>query len=153
MEVILRPLKLSDAAISIQWRNDPSIWTFTGASPNMIVTKEVEEGWIRRVNAIPGDLRRAICVGNQYVGNIYIVKNEDSRFEYHVFIGDKEYWGKGVAFKASILILEEAAERAIEEVFLKVRSEHKKAIRLYEELGFHCIDELDNILIMKKTIG
>ena len=153
MEVILRPLRLTDAAISAQWRNDPSIWTFTGSRPNIIVTKEIEESWIRRVNAIKGDLRRAICVGNKYVGNIYIVKNEEGRFEYHVFIGDKKFWGRGVAYKASLLILEEAMERGIEEVFLKVRNEHNKAIRLYEKLGFHFIDERDNNLIMKKTIG
>ena len=153
MEVRLRPLELSDAKTSMHWRNDPLVWSLTGFRPNIVVTRRIEESWIRRVNAITHDLRRAICVENRYVGNIYIIKNEENKFEYHVFIGDKDFWGRGIAYKASLLILEEAQKKGINEIFLEVRRDHETAIRLYERLGFQLDKKKENKLIMTKTIG
>ena len=64
---------------------------------------------------------------------------------YHVFIGNKEYWGKGVAKQASKLILAYAFNvLKLESVKLRVRKENISAFMLYEKLGFE-VDSEDGV--------
>ncbi|MED4174038.1 GNAT family protein, partial [Halalkalibacterium halodurans] len=52
-------------------------------------------------------------------------------------IGEKTYWGKGYGFEALRLLLNYAfLEMNLHRVSLRVFSFNKKAIRLYEKLGF-----------------
>lgn len=59
------------------------------------ITPECELNWIRQVMANPSDYRCAIIVNGVYVGNIYLTDINNGTATYHIFIGDKTYWGEG----------------------------------------------------------
>lgn len=62
---------------------------------------------------------------------------ENGSAEYYIFIGDKRYWGKGVAKQSSMLILEYAFNvLGLDSVKLQVRKENTSAFMLYQRLGF-----------------
>ena len=137
MNVTIRPLVEEDAYTSVKWRNDPEVFKFTGNTYKHEITIDNELEWIRKVIANTNDYRCAILVDEVYVGNIYLTDINDGNVHYHIFIGDKKYWGKGIAKQASLLILEYAFNvLKLDEVYLRVRKENISAYHLYLNLGF-----------------
>ena len=105
-KVIIRTLEIADAEISWRWRNNPEIWKLTGSRPLAEITFEIESNWIEKVVNDETSKRFAILVDDVYVGNIQltnIIKSEVA--EYHIFIGDTNYWNKGIARLASLQII------------------------------------------------
>ena len=137
MNVTIRPLVEEDAYTSVKWRNDPEVFKFTGNTYKHEITIGNELEWIRKVIANTNDYRCAILVDEVYVGNIYLTDIQEGKAHYHIFIGNKNYWGKGVAKKASLLILDYAVKVLnLKEIFLRVRKKNTSAYNLYLRLGF-----------------
>ena len=149
-KVLIRPLDISDAQISWKWRNNPNIWKFTGSKPNRKITQKIEQEWIHKVISDHTTKRFAILVNDVYVGNIQltdIIKYDAA--QYHIFIGDTDYWGKGVAKLATYQILYFAKEvLGLKKVFLKVKKENSSAIHVYKNNGFIVTSEDEGWLIM-----
>jgi RimJ/RimL family protein N-acetyltransferase/glycosyltransferase involved in cell wall biosynthesis len=140
-KVLIRPLTIEDASTSYHWRNDGEVWKYTGNRPNIHITEEVEKNWIVDKLSETNSKRFAIEVDNIYVGNIQLTSITKSDAEFHIFIGNKDYWGKGVAYSAIQQILRYAEYiLKLDKVYLKVNPEHEKAIKLYERCGFIKID-------------
>lgn len=145
MQVTIRPLEEGDAYASVKWRNDPSVFKYTGTIYKKEITIENELEWIRKVCANPNDYRCAIITDGIYVGNIYLTDIDGISAYYHIFIGNKEYWGKGVAKQASKLILAYAFNvLRLESIKLRVRKENSSAFMLYQKLGFE-VDSEDEV--------
>ena len=137
MIVSIRPLKESDAFISYKWRNDPEVFKYTGRTYDKEIDSKCEVEWLREVIKRTTEYRCAILADNVYVGNIYLTDITQKSATYHIFIGEKDYWGKGVAKKASLIILEYAFNvLGLELVNLSVKTKNESARRLYERLGF-----------------
>jgi len=135
--VLIRPLREEDAQISCSWRNDPEVWIYTGNRPNRFITPEIEVEWIKNVLAEKYSYRFAILADNKYVGNIQITNVVSEEGEYHIFIGEKDYWGKGIATLATWQLLRYAKERLnLKRVYLVVNPQNTPAIRVYEKCGF-----------------
>lgn len=75
------------------------MFKFTGNTYRHEITIDNELEWIRKVIANTNDYRCAILVEEVYVGNIYLTDIQEGKAHYHIFIGNKNYWGKGVAKK------------------------------------------------------
>ena len=113
------------------------MFKYTGNIYKNEIKIENELEWIHKVTSNSKDYRCAILADGVYVGNIYLTDIENGSAEYHIFIGDKLYWGKGVAKQASILILEYAFNvLSLDSVKLQVRKENTSALMLYQRLGF-----------------
>ena len=150
MNVFIRPLQESDAYTSVEWRNDPEVFKYTGNTYDHVITIESELEWIRKVVANHNDYRCAILADGVYVGNIYLTDINEVSAHYHIFIGNKKYWGKGVAVKASQLILDYAFnELRINTVRLRVRKENTSAVKLYRKLGFKDVETEDKWIVME----
>lgn len=154
MKVSIRPLEEQDAYISYKWRNDPEVFKYTGNIYTEEITLESELTWIQRVIKNENEYRCAILVDDVYVGNIYLTDIVAGiSAEYHIFIGDKSYWGKGVAKKASLEILKYAFDvLKLKYIFLSVRHNNEIAIKLYESLGFVKIDSDENFILMRHDL-
>lgn len=149
MRVRIRPLTEHDAYISVAWRNLPEIWEHTGFKATRVITLDDELTWIRRVTADAASRRFAILADERYVGNIYITDIRDDVGEYHIFIGEKAYWGKGVARKASRQIIEFGkTSLGLHLIKLRVREANHAAFSLYESLGFEATGEDAGFIIM-----
>jgi len=137
MTVSIRPLKIEDAYTSVKWRNDSEVFRYTGNTYDHSITIESELAWIKRVINKEDDYRCAIEVDGIYVGNIYLTDIHDGEAEYHIFLGNKEYWGKGIAKEASLLIFKRARDIFnLNKILLAVNEKNISAIKLYESLGF-----------------
>lgn len=137
MKVIIRPLKIEDAYTSVKWRNDAEVFKYTGTQYSHIITIEDELKWIKTALSNLSDYRCAIEVDGKYVGNIYLLETSTRIGHYNIFIGDREYWGKGVAKKASQQIIEIGFTiLKLEKIVLRVRILNEKAYLLYKSLGF-----------------
>ena len=112
-EIYLRPLQEKDAERSYLWRNDSDVWKFTGSKPDIYVTPEIEKEWIQKILQRPDEKRFAICLkeNDQYIGNVQLTGINDYDGEFHVFIGEKSYWGKGIGTCATNLLVEHAFSR------------------------------------------
>lgn len=143
IRVLIRPLKIEDAEISLRWRNDPDIWEYTGNRPTWEITHKIEDAWIRNAINEKDSSRFAIEADGQYIGNIQITNIvEGITGQYHIFIGEKSFWGKGIATRATWQIIRYAKEvLKIKHLYLIVDPEHKAAIRIYEKCGFKRISE------------
>lgn len=142
MDVTIRPLREEDAYTSVKWRNDPEVFKYTGNTYDHVITIESELNWIKKVMTNPTDYRCAIIADGKYVGNIYLHDITKDNAIYAIFIGDKSYWGKGVAKRASELIIEYGFKvLGLNSITLKVRKENERAIFLYNHLGFEKDDE------------
>lgn len=150
MKVTIRPLRLEDAYVSVKWRNDPEVFKYTGNTYNKVITIENELEWIQNVMARPNDIRCAIEVDGVYVGNIYLTDIHEGVAHYHIFIGNKDYWGKGVAKQASMLIINHAFNNCkIDTILLRVQIFNERAFNLYKILGFEEIEGDDKWITMK----
>lgn len=137
MEVTIRPLKVEDAYISVKWRNDSDVFKYTGNTYGHEITIESELKWINKVIAKNNDYRCAILVDGMYVGSVYLTDIDGEKATYHIFIGDKNYWGKGVAKIASEQIIDYAfTDLHLRRVELKVNEKNIRAIKLYKSLDF-----------------
>jgi RimJ/RimL family protein N-acetyltransferase len=146
MKVIIRELRIEDAEISWRWRNDPEIWKLTGRKWNNHVSPEIEKDWIRMVIKDEKSKRFAICVGNQqrYVGNVQLTNITKKDAVFHIFIGEKEYWGKGIALAATKLLIEYAhINLKLDRVILKVNRNNIAALKVYEKVGFRISNTID----------
>lgn len=137
MNVTIRPLQEQDAYTSVKWRNDPEVFKYTGNTYKNEITLETELNWIRKVMANKNEYRCAILADDIYVGNIYLTDITRESAHYHIFIGNKDYWGKGVAKKASEQILNYAFHvLKLQTVCLRVKKQNEIAFHLYKKLGF-----------------
>ncbi len=153
MKITIRSLNEKDAYTSVKWRNDPDIWALTGNRPNKVITIEDELNWIKKVISNKDQARFAIIADEKYIGNIYITDIVHNKGQYHIFIGEKNFWGKGIAYKASKLLINFAKnDLKLKEIYLSVKLENIKAIRLYEKLGFKEIEHSPEYIKMTLLI-
>lgn len=149
MKVTIRPLKEDDAYTSVKWRNDPEVFKYTGNTYDHEITIDSELDWIKRVIANKNEYRCAILADGIYVGNIYLTDISNTDATYHIFIGNKDYWGKGIAKRASILILNYAFEKLnLQSVNLRVNKNNQAAFSLYKKLGFRQVGNANDFINM-----
>jgi RimJ/RimL family protein N-acetyltransferase len=101
-EVYIRPLRLEDAQMSYQWRNNPKIWRHTLSKPDRHITVEMEAESLARVLTREDEKRFAIC----YIGNIFYTDIRDGEAQLHILIGEQRFCGKGRAYSAVCQILD-----------------------------------------------
>jgi len=142
MSIYIRPLEEKDAGISYQWRNDPEVWKLTGSKPDRTITHDIELDWIRKVLARDNEKRFAICIENThtYIGNVQLTGINSYEAEFHIFIGAKEYWGKGFATEATRQMVDYAFDTLkLQSVYLYVKKGNIAAIKAYQKAGFDMI--------------
>ena len=153
MEVQLRNLKKKDAETSWKWRNDPEVWKLTGRRFTGVVTKKIEEEWILKNENSNESKRFAICVNadRKYIGNVQLTNILNNKAIFHIFIGDKEFWGKGVAKKATKLMLKYGFNKLnLDDISLTVDKDNKAAIVVYKRNGFN--EDVNNEFEIKMSI-
>lgn len=137
----LRQLKIEDAEGMLEWMHDPDIakaFSFNADDKN----RETVLEFIRCAETAPVDGRdihySITDETDEYLGTISL-KSVDliaKKAEYAISL-KKCAWGKGIAFQATLEILQRAFEEfGLERIYLNVLSDNQRAIRLYEKCGF-----------------
>ncbi|WP_432714759.1 GNAT family N-acetyltransferase [Pedobacter sp.] len=137
--VYLRPLALEDAKISYKWRNNLEIWKHSRFKPIYCISEEMEEKWLADALQAKDQMRFAICIESthEYIGNIQLIKITENDAEFHLFIGEPKWWGRGLGRLATVLILQYAfIEQRLQYISLEVHKDNLPAINIYNKLGF-----------------
>ncbi|WP_183564216.1 GNAT family N-acetyltransferase [Mucilaginibacter sp. SP1R1] len=151
ISVYIRPLVLEDAQTSYLWRNDPQVWTFTKFRATQRITPKMETAWLQDNLDKADQSRFAICVKelDTYIGNVQLLDIQNKRAELHLFIGNKLYWGKGIGYQATMLILQYAFfYKDLESLYLRVHPANIPALYIYEKAGFEITGEKDGLVSM-----
>ncbi len=138
-KVVLRLLEEADAAVSWKWRNDAEVWQYTRNSPSAAISYEMEMVWIREVLQRKDEIRFAICLKETgaYVGNVQLTNINGYDAAFHLFIGEKRYWGMGFGTEATRLVLQYGFESlGLQSIYLDVKKTNTGAIKVYRKAGF-----------------
>ncbi len=108
--VYLRPLKIQDANGNYpNWLNDKEVCQYNSHG-NVLYTKEMAIEYINSVQKSSTCKVFAICLNEEdkHIGNISLqqISQENSSAEFAILMGEKEFWGKGLALEAGELLIE-----------------------------------------------
>jgi RimJ/RimL family protein N-acetyltransferase len=139
-----------DAYILYKWRNDDEIWRYTTKRPDIVSTPETELKWIREVLKRDNEKRFAICISetDEYIGNVQLTNINSQEGEFHIFIGEKKYFGYGYGTAATLELIKYAFnDLKLQSIYLDVRPQNINAVKLYKKVGFKEIvwDNEENI--------
>lgn len=149
--VFIRPLVIEDAETSYKWRNNPSVWTYTGFRSVNKITREIEAEWLSNCLKRQDQYRFAICMKDtgQYIGNVQLINVEDKNAEFHLFIGEEEFWGRGIGKEASFLMLDYGFRQlGLKTITLTVHEDNIPAKVIYMKMGFKILSSSEPFLKM-----
>ena len=138
-DVYLRLLSRDDLERTYSWMNEPEI--MATMSRHQFIEKEEQKKWFDGQVIDNSKFIFAICliIDDTHIGNISLSEidyiNRNGR--YAVFIGDKQYRGKGYGRSATEIILDYAFDYLnLHKIYLKTSVTNEGAIKMYEKMGF-----------------
>lgn len=139
--VRLREYRKEDVDLRLKYINDPEVLEYLESGIPYPVTLNEELKWFEAISAFKDSYRFAVeaIEGGHYIGDCGVNsidwKNRVANLV--IFIGNKEYRGKGYGTEAMQLLLSFVFnEININKIRLSVYSFNERAIRSYEKCGF-----------------
>jgi RimJ/RimL family protein N-acetyltransferase len=87
------------------------------------------------------------------IGAVGIKKIFNDSGEYWGYIGEKEYWGKGIGKLMLMQMVKDARTIfSLKNLYLKVLHVNERAIGLYKSLGFTIVSDDGSFYIMSLTL-
>jgi UDP-4-amino-4,6-dideoxy-N-acetyl-beta-L-altrosamine N-acetyltransferase len=134
----LRAIERDDIPRFLKWLNDPEVRRYLRMY--MPLSKAEEERWFERQLESQNDKVFAIeTEDGTHIGNIGLhrIDWKNRCAVLGIFIGEKDYWGKGYGPDAIRALLRFAfGEMNLHRVELEVLDYNSRAIRCYEKCGF-----------------
>lgn len=166
-EIYLRPIKKNDLKLLNKWKNDKEVFKYLGGG-FMPISIDQQEKWLESMIDLTGNNRRFIvCTSNHdSIGMIglYDINWIHKNCEVGLYIGEKNFHGKGYAKQAYDLIEKYAKEYLnLRKIKLNVVNNNEKATNLWNTLGFKKVGMLKeerfiegkymDLIIMEKFIS
>lgn len=133
---------------SWHWLNDPEIKQLT-ATPDF--TKEEQLEWYHSLPRKNDYLIWGITFAKEPIGVCGLKNITDHDCEYWGYIGNKEYWGRGIGKIIMTKLEDIAKDLPVKSIWLKVIKENERAIALYKKMGYE-IEKEKELLIMRKYL-
>lgn len=140
-KIRLREYKKEDIKLAQEYVNDSEIKKLLNPGIPFLYTYEDEEKWYENLSASKDTYNFAIetLEDKKYIGGCGIneVDWKNSYVVVGIFIGDKDYLGKGYGTDAMKVLMNFIFEQMnIHKIKLNVFSFNKRAIKSYEKCGF-----------------
>lgn len=138
--VALRRPHPSDLAAVVRWYRDPEIARLTRYQTRQMNQAEIQRFFEARMLA-PDALAYSIVelASGRQIGftTFSALDGDNGTVMFHITIGERDAWGRGLGTEATQLMLQHAFERlGLHRVGLAVFSYNTRAIRAYEKAGF-----------------
>ena len=137
-KVSLRDFSERDIENKIEWINNPANNTYLHYEIPLNYDKTLQ-WFLNKDNS-----KRVDCI-IEYEGEpvgvigLLAIDNQNSKAEYYITVGNEKYKNRGIATKASFLLLEYAFnDLFLNKVYLNVDADNEIACKLYEKIGFLC---------------
>lgn len=163
--IVLRPILRSDLEKLNKWKNDEEIFMYLGGgfNPQSIDQQSL---WIDKIINIDDKNKRYIIeIDDEAIGliGLYNIHNIYQNCEIGMYIGEKDFQGKGYAKEAYNLIEKYALEYLnMRKIKLFVVDDNTKAFNFWNKLGFETVGKLKeeryikgrfkHLLIMEKFL-
>ncbi len=140
LKIILRPMSLEYVTPRyLGWLSDPTVTRHLSTSNYTIaqLTTYVEERIEQPNICFWAIIERS---SGMHIGNVKLepIVLESSRATFGILIGEKDFWGKGIATEVAVLVADFAFQSlGLSKVDLGVQDANAAAIRAYEKAGFH----------------
>ena len=140
-KVRLREYRREDVKTAQRFMNDSEIMKFLRPNVPYLYKLEDEQKWFERVSSTNDTYTFAIETlnDNRYIGGCGVEKVDwkNSVVTVGIFIGDKDYWGKGYGTDAMKILIRFIFEQMnINKVNLHVYSFNERAMKSYKKCGF-----------------
>ena len=149
MEIKLVDYTVDYLELSWKWLNDPEIKALTN-TPDFSLDQQLK--WFNSLALKQNYFIKGIEFLNIGIGVCGLKNITQSDAEYWGYIGDKQYWRKGIG---SLILLEmekQAKDFGVMSVWLNVLINNKNAIQLYRKNGYFVESINERIQKMRKTI-
>jgi RimJ/RimL family protein N-acetyltransferase len=115
------------------WLQDPEIKQLTMAPE---FSRESQREWFAGLAHRQDYKIWGVEFSGQPIGTFGIKGIHGRTGEYWGYIGEKQYWGKGIGHWMMQVAREKAIELGLECLWLKVLRSNTRAVRLYKSVGF-----------------
>lgn len=136
-------------ALSSTWLRDPEICRLTATPP---FSAEEQQTWFKSLAARKDYRIWGIHCGSRKIGACGLKNISDKSAEYWGYIGEKEFWGRGLGKRLVSYCIEKARELGLSSLCLRVISENTRARRLYLASGFQESGREADMLIMTLSL-
>ncbi len=152
MKVELIPFREKHLKDSRWWMNDREICRLFGRVYRPL-TGTAQKKWYEQTLKDKTQLIFAIEINGVYVGNVGL-KNIDylnKKAEYYIFIGSKNYWGRGIGTISTKKFLDYIEKHLkLHKIYLHVDQSNSAARRVYQKTGFKKEGVLKDELLREK---
>lgn len=136
----LRPVQREDALVRWRWFADRRVTRYLPLAGRAALPREAVERYVEDLLAGRAELVDFTIENEsgQAVGSCSLRGFDAAgRAELSILLGETEQWGKGYGREAMRLLLDHAfRDLRLHAVWLVVREDNLRAVRLYESLGF-----------------
>jgi RimJ/RimL family protein N-acetyltransferase len=133
--ITLKELKKSDIKFFAKWWRNKDLLKLTSGRLRRISDEEVKKYFQKMIDG-EGDRHFMIILNKKPIGHIFLAKRGKRWHETHIVIGEKKYWNKGYGAEAIKLLIDKAKKMRISKIYLEVRPNNLRAVRVYEKCGF-----------------
>ncbi len=139
--VDLKPLRPENFEPFCKWLNDDDVIKYSLSKFKKINTRQEIHKWYSKLFEEKNVFQLGIYFkrNNQLIGYAGICKISKTNHsgEYFIFIGEKEFWGKGIATEVTKEIIEAGFSRLkLNRIMLTVSEPNIGGIKAYEKAGF-----------------
>jgi RimJ/RimL family protein N-acetyltransferase len=139
MKISYRPLTKEDLPDRVRWFSDPEVAQYLGSSVRNGTTLASQRKWFKKQSSAKDRRMFAIEVDEKMIGNVGLseIEKDDANAGIFIVVGDKNFWGVGVATDALKFITNYGFKRLkLHKIWLHVFEPNIRAVKLYEKFGF-----------------
>ena len=149
--ITLKPLSLDSYKQSTKWLNDKEVAQYLGVEKD--INEISRKQFIQQILNSDSEVNFMIInnSNNQYIGNVYLynINNTQNTCELGIFIGEKEYWGRGYSSESIKLIKQYAKQiLGIKTIIVNVIEYNTSALKCYINNGFEEYNKQGNTIQM-----
>jgi RimJ/RimL family protein N-acetyltransferase len=148
---LLRAVRYDEGFLehSWDWLSDPEVRELTGTPA---FTKDAQAEWFRGLAEKSDYLIWGLSYAHRPIGAFGLKGVTSTEAEYWGYIGEKEFWGRGIGSWMIEFSVDEGRQLGLERLYLRVLSFNERAIRLYRKHGFDEAGKEGQLIRMVKEL-
>lgn len=133
------------------WRNDDRIRTWLRNTER--ISEQEHRQFVGRLQRDETKDYRLVKEGDDLLGTINLTNIRDGRAEIGLYKNPDTFDTRGIGSKLMEAVFALAREHEVNDLFLVVREDNTRAIRLYEKYGFQATGREGSFICMERRIS